>query len=135
MIRNRLSLVLPAFGLLLCACGTTMSGHVVMPDGSRLKSQQVVVYTSPRTETVKAGKDGSFKINDNVVDGNDYTIMAEDQFNNIGYVRSFKPRKGSNKNILVRLSKEVEGKDAILEGGPMEVETSGVGEKILKSSP
>jgi hypothetical protein len=121
--------------LLLAGCGTTMSGQVVKPDGSKLTEPSVVVYTSPRTESVRVSKDGVFKIGKNVIEENEYTLIAEDKDGNMGYVRSFKPKKGSNKNIVVRLSREIDGKDAVMEGGPNEGSTSGLGEKILKSSP
>jgi hypothetical protein len=126
------SLLLP---LLFIGCGTTMSGRVVKPDGSELTDPNVVVYTSPRTESVHAGKDGTFKIGSNVVDENEYTLIAEDKDGNMGYVKGFKPKKGANKNIVVRLSREIDGKDAVMEGGPNEGSTTGMGEKILKSSP
>jgi hypothetical protein len=121
--------------LLLAGCGTTMSGQVVKPDGSRLTEPSVVVYTSPRTESVRVSKDGNFKIGRNVIDENEYTLIAEDKDGNMGYVRSFKPRKGANKNIILRLSREIDGKDAVMEGGANEGNTTGLGEKILKSSP
>jgi hypothetical protein len=121
--------------LLLAGCGTTMSGHVVKPDGSKLTEPNVVVYTSPRTESVRVGKDGAFKLGKNVIDDNEYTLIAEDKDGNMGYVRAFKPKKGSNKNIVLRLSREIDGKDAVMEGGPSEGNTTGLGEKILKSSP
>ncbi len=127
-----LSLVFP---LIFVGCGTTMSGRVVKPDGSELTDPNVVVYTNPRTELVHAGKDGTFKIGSNVVDENDYTLIAEDKDGNMGYVKGFKPKKGANKNIVVRLSREIDGKDAVMEGGPNEGSTTGMGEKILKSSP
>lgn len=131
---------IPLLGLALSAlalagCGTTMSGHVVKPDGSRLTDPNVVVYTSPRTQSVRAGKDGQFKIGKHVVEDSEYTLIAEDKDGNMGYVRAFKPKKGGNKNIVIRLSREVDGKDAVMEGGPSEGNTSGLGEKILKSSP
>jgi hypothetical protein len=121
--------------LLLAACGTTMSGHVVKPDGSGLTDPNVVVYTSPRTESVRVGKDGTFKLGKGVIEENEYTLIAEDKDGNMGYVRSFKPKKGSNTNIIVRMSREIDGKDAVMEGGPNEGNTTGLGEKILKSSP
>ena len=121
--------------LLLAGCGTTMTGHVVKPDGSRLTEPSVVVYTSPRTESVRVKDDGFFKIGKNIVDDNEYTLIAEDKDGNMGYVRSFKPKKGKNKNIILRLSREIDGKDAVMEGGPNEGSTTGLGEKILKSSP
>lgn len=130
----------PAWGLallplILAGCGTTMSGQVVKPDGSRLTEPSVVVYTSPRTESVRVSKEGVFKIGKNVMQDSEYTLIAEDKDGNMGYVRSFKPKKGANKNIVVRLSREIDGKDAVMEGGPNEGSTSGLGEKILKSSP
>ncbi len=125
-------LVLP---LMLTGCGTTMSGLVVKPDGSHLTEPDVVVYTSPRTESVRVDRNGNFKIGANVVEENEYTLIAEDKDGNMGYVRSFKPKKGANKNIILRLSREIDGKDAVLEGGATEGNTTGLGEKILKSSP
>jgi hypothetical protein len=133
--RNGISWGLLLTPLLLVGCGTTMSGNVVKPDGSRLTEPNVVVYTSPRTESVRVGKDGNFKIGRNVIEENEYTLIAEDKDGNMGYVRSFKPKKGSNKNITLRLSREIDGKDAVMEGGANEGNTSGMGEKILKSSP
>jgi hypothetical protein len=121
--------------LLLVGCGTSMSGLVVKPDGSRLTQPDVVVYTSPRTESVRVDRGGNFKIGANVIEENEYTLIAEDKDGNMGYVRSFKPKKGANKNIVVRLSREIDGKDAVLEGGATEGNTTGMGEKILKSSP
>ncbi len=121
--------------LFLVGCGTTISGRVVKPDGGALDSPDVVVYTDPRTESVRVDKDGDFTLSKGVVEGNEYTLIAEDREGNMGYVRAYKPQKGSNKNIVVRLSRELEGKDAVLEGGPSEGSTTGLGEKILKSSP
>lgn len=120
---------------LMAGCATSMSGVVVKPDGSKLTEPDVVVYTSPRTESVRAERDGEFKISKNVLEDSEYTLIAEDKDGNMGYVRSFKPKKGSNKNIVVRLSREIDGKDAVMEGGPNEGNTTGMGEKILKSSP
>ena len=126
---------MPLLLLLLAGCGTTMSGHVVKPDGSAITEPNVVVYTSPRTESVRVKGDGFFKIARGVVEENEYTLIAEDKDGNMGYVRAFKPKKGGNKNIIVRLSREIDGKDAVMEGGPSEGATTGLGEKILKSSP
>jgi hypothetical protein len=128
-------IILALLPFLVAGCGTTMSGVVVKPDGSKLTEPDVVVYTSPRTESVRVDKGGDFKIATGVVEENEYTLIAEDKDGNMGYVRSFKPKKGSNKNIVVRLSREIDGKDAVMEGGPNEGNTSGLGEKILKSSP
>jgi hypothetical protein len=126
-----------ALGLVfsLTGCGTSISGRVVKPDGGQLDSPDVVVYTDPRTESVRVDKEGEFNISKGVVENNEYTLIAEDREGNMGYVRAFKPQKGSNKNIVVRMSRELEGKDAVLEGGPSEGQTTGLGEKILKSSP
>ncbi len=115
-------------------CGTTISGRVVKPDGSPLDNSEVVVYTSPRSGSVKVEKTGEFKISENIIAENDYTLIAEDKEGNMGYVRGFKPKKGTNKNIVVRMSREIEGKDAVLEGtGPSEG-GNGPGEKIFRSS-
>ena len=133
LIPRGLGLALLPF--LMVGCATSMSGVVVKPDGSKLTEPDVVVYTSPRTESVRAEKDGEFKISKNVLEDSEYTLIAEDKDGNMGYVRSFKPKKGSNKNIVVRLSREIDGKDAVMEGGPNEGNTTGMGEKILKSSP
>jgi hypothetical protein len=134
-MRNCLGWGLLLSPLILAGCGTTISGQVVKPDGSRLTEPNVVVYTSPRTESVRVSKDGNFKISSNVIEENEYTLIAEDKDGNMGYVRSYKPKKGSNKNITLRLSREIDGKDAVMEGGPNEGNTTGMGEKILKSSP
>ena len=120
--------------LLLAGCGTTMSGRVVKPDGSAITEPTVHVYTTPVTEKVRVEKDGVFKLKKNVSQDTLYTLIAEDKEGNLGYVRGFKPKKGENKNIVVRLSREVDGKDAVMEGGPTEGANSGPGEKILKSS-
>jgi len=116
-------------------CGTTISGRVVKPDGGPLDSPDVVVYTDPRTESVRVDKGGDFSLSTGVTEGSEYTLIAEDREGNMGFVRGFKPKKGANKNIVVRLSRELESKDAVLEGGPSEGTTTGMGEKILKSSP
>ncbi len=121
--------------LLLTACGTTMSGRVVKPDGTQLDNANVIVYTAPRTESVKVTKNGNFVLRANVVEGNEYTLIAEDDDGNMGYVRSYQPKKGKNENILLRLSREVDAKEAMLEGGMPANNPSGIGEKIFKSSP
>jgi hypothetical protein len=123
-----------ALSAFLAGCGTSLNGRVVKPDGSPLNDGEIVVYTTPRSESVRVDKDGSFSISDNIVPENSYTLIAEDKDGNMGYVRGFKPKKGSNKNIVVRMSREIEGKDAVMEGtGPTEG-GNGLGEKILKSS-
>src|SRR3989338_1639549 len=104
------SSALAAAGILLAGCGTSISGRVVKPDGGPLVDAEVVVYTSPRSASVRVEKDGAYKIGENVVPGNDYTLIAEDKDGNMGYVRGFKPKKGSNKNVVVRMSREIEGK-------------------------
>ncbi len=124
-----------SLGAILGACGTTVSGKVVKPDGSSLDNSNVIVYTSPRTESVKVNKAGAFVLKSNIVEGNEYTLIAEDNDGNMGYVRSFKPKKGANENILLRLSREVDAKEAVLEGGLPSHTPSGIGEKIFKSSP
>lgn len=127
--------IIAVCGTLLTGCGTSLSGRVVKPDGSPLTEAEIVVYTSPRTESVRAEKDGAFKISENVQPEQDYTLIAEDKEGNMGYVRGFKTKKGSNKSIVVRMSREIDGKDAVMEGdGPRESGGSGPGEKILKSS-
>lgn len=118
----------------LAGCATTISGRVVKPDGSALSNVDVIVYTAPRSASVRADKDGSFKINENVVPENDYTLIAEDRDGNTGYVRGYKPKKGGNPNVIVRMSREVQAKDAVLEGGGPRETGAGPGEKILKSS-
>jgi hypothetical protein len=116
-------------------CGTTIQGRVVMPDGTAMADADVVVYTLPRTASIKAAKDGSFSLSGAISPEQEYTLIAEDREGNLGYVKGFKPKKGSNKNVVVRMSREVEGKDAVMEGGPTDGSGSGMGEKILKSSP
>ena len=135
MLRHKRAIVLVLLGSALwVGCGTTISGRVVKPDGSPLTDNDVMVSTTPRTEQVKVEKEGIFKIGENIVPGNDYTLVAEDKEGNMGYVRAFKPKKGKNPNLVIRMSREIEGKDAVLEStGPSEG-GSGPGEKILKSS-
>jgi hypothetical protein len=136
MLRRKLAFVLAlaGAGALFTGCGTTISGRVVKPDGSPLTDNDVMVSTTPRSEQVKVEKEGTFKLGENIVPGNDYTLMAEDKEGNTGYVRGFKPKKGKNPNVVIRMSREIEGKDAVLEGtGPSEG-GNGPGEKILKSS-
>lgn len=120
--------------LILSGCGTTLSGYVVQPDGSKLKNPDVVVYTDPWTDSVRVDKDGSFKIRKNVMEKNEYTIVAEDREGNTGYIRGYKPQEGKNENLVLRLSREVSGKDAVMEGGLIDVQPTGTGEKIFKSS-
>ncbi len=119
----------------LWGCGTTIQGRVVMPDGTAMSEADVVVYTLPRTASVKASKDGSFSLSGPISPDQEYTLIAEDREGNLGYVKGYKPKKGSNKNVVVRMSREVEGKDAVMEGGPSDGSGAGMGEKILKSSP
>ena len=128
-------LVVAASSVLLTGCATSISGRVVKPDGSALSHAEVMVYTSPRTASTRVDDEGAFKISENVVPESEYTLIAEDKQGNLGYVKGFKPKKGSNKDILVRLSREVDAKNAVMEsnGGPTEA-GSGPGEKILKSS-
>lgn len=127
-------LALMASSMFLGGCATSIVGKVVKPDGSPLINAEVVVYTSPRTESIRVEGDGSFKITQNVAPDSSYTLIAEDREGNLGYVRGLVPKKGEKKPIVVRLSREVEAKDAALEGsGPAEI-GGGPGEKILKSS-
>ena len=118
----------------LTGCGTYMAGFVVLPDGSKIEDRKVIVYTDPWTDSVSIKNDGSFKIKKNVIVQNSYTLIAEDEEGNAGYVRGYKPKKGSNDNIVVRLAREIDGKDAVIEGGLREVQPTGPGEKIFKSS-
>ena len=122
-------------GVMLTGCAaTSISGRVVRPDGSALTNAEVLVYTTPRSAGVLADPEGFFRISKNVIPNNEYTLIAEDREGNTGYVRGLKPRKGSNKDIVVRMSREIKAKDAVLEGtGPSEA-GSGPGEKLLKSS-
>jgi len=122
--------------LTLTGCAPSLSGRVVNPDGSALSETGVKVYTAPRTATAHASRNGEFKISDNVAAAQEYTLIAEDPEGNMGYVRDFLSRKGSNEGIVIRMSREMDAKDAVLEGtGPSEIERNGAGEKILKSSP
>ena len=135
MLRHKMTVLSAlAAGALFIGCGTTISGRVVRPDGSPLSDNDVMVSTTPRSEQVKVEKEGAFKLGENIIPGNEYTLVAEDKEGNMGYVRGFKPKKGKNPNVVIRMSREIEGKDAVLEGtGPSEG-GSGPGEKILKSS-
>ena len=126
--------ILIGLGAFLTGCGTTMSGYVVLPDGSRIDERDVIVYTDPWTDSVRVDNKGAFKIKKNVEEKKEYTLIAEDEEGNTGYVRDFKPEEGSNENIVVRLAREVDGKDAVVEGGLREIQPTGPGEKILKSS-
>ncbi len=121
-------------GLLLSACATSMSGYVVKPDGSRMQSPDIIVYSDPWTDSVRVRKDGTFKIGRNVAERNKYTLIAEDVEGNQGFVRGFQPEKGENKNIVIRMAREVDGREAVIEGGPSQLQSSGPGEKIFKSS-
>jgi hypothetical protein len=130
----------PAFVLvasvsaMVTGCATSISGRVVRPDGSALTNAEVKVYTAPKTSATRVDKDGSYKLSGEIIPDNEYTLIAEDREGNTGYVRGFKPKKGSNKDVIVRMSREMEAKDAVLEGnGPLET-GAGPGEKILKSS-
>ncbi len=134
MISRSPLLAVGALCALLTGCATTITGFVVKPDGSSLTNADVMVSTKPRSVSTKVDKNGAFEISQNVVPDNEYTLIAEDREGNTGYVRGFKPKKGSNKDVIVRMSREIEAKDAVLEGkGPTE-SGSGPGEKILKSS-
>ncbi len=120
--------------VLLCGCGPKLKGLVVMPDGSPMITKNVVVYTKPRTDSVKVKADGSFTIGKNIDVKNTYTLIAEDKDGNMGFVRGFQPGKESDEKIVIKLSKELEAKDAVIEGELYINPDSGPGEKILKSS-
>ena len=138
MILKRLrKLSLPALAS-LCAfftsCATSISGFVVKPDGSSLTNAEVLVYTNPRSMSTKVDERGAYEISKYVIPDNEYTLIAEDREGNTGYVRGFKPKQGGNKNIIIRMSREIQAKDAVLEGKNPTEPKSDPGEKILKSS-
>src|SRR5580704_5763010 len=122
----KISTVLSAL-LLLAGCATTsLSGQVVNPDGSALTETGVRVYTAPRTSFARVTENGTFNITENVLPDEAYTLIAEDSVGNMGYVRDFKPKKGKNKGLLLRMNREMDAKDAVLEGsGPSEIERNG----------
>ena len=107
-LQNPILSLLAASVLLLTGCATSISGRVVKPDGSSLTHAEVMVYTSPRTASTRVDDDGAFNISQNVIPGSEYTLIAEDKQGNLGYVKGFKPKKGGNKDILVRLSREID---------------------------
>lgn len=119
---------------LLTNCGPSLRGIVVMPDGSQLTEAQVVVYTNPWTDSVKVKRDGTFTIRKNVGEQTDYTLIAEDKDGNMGFVRGFIPESEKKEKIVIKLSKELEARDAVIEGDLYINQDSGPGEKILKSS-
>ena len=133
-LRKSSLLGVAALCALLSGCATSISGFVVKPDGSSLTNAEVRVYTNPRSVSTRVDKAGAFEISENVIPDNDYTLIAEDREGNTGYVRGFKPKKGKNKDVIVRMSREIEAKDAVLEGGGPTESGTGPGEKILKSS-
>lgn len=120
--------------LFLISCGPSLQGIVVMPDGSKLKDMEVTVYTRPWTDSVKAGNDGTFKISKNVQEKSKYTLIAEDRDGNMGYVKGFDPMSEKDKKIVIKLSRELDAKDAVMEGGVYNPPNAGHGEKIFKSS-
>jgi hypothetical protein len=124
-----------AICLLLLSCGPSLKGVVVMPDDSPIPNDmKVVVYTNPWTDSVQVKKDGSFSIGKNVQEKNEYTLIAEDQEGNLGFVRGYKIQKEKDEQIVIRLSREMEAKEAVIEGELYIEQDTGPGEKILKSS-
>ncbi|MBF0430387.1 MAG: hypothetical protein HQK83_03855 [Fibrobacteria bacterium] len=120
--------------LFLIGCGPSLRGVVVMPDGSEIGEKKVMVYTNPWTDSVKVKNDGSFKISKDVQDRNEYTLIAEDVDGNMGFVRGFKISDQPDQKIVIKMSKELQAKDAVIEGDLYINPDSGPGEKILKSS-
>ena len=123
-----------ASACLFVACGPSLQGIVVMPDGSKLNGLQVTVYTKPWTDSVQTKDDGSFKISKNVEERNKYTLIAEDKDGNMGYVKGYDPLAEADKKIVIKLSREMDAKDAVMEGDVYNPPNSGHGEKIFKSS-
>jgi hypothetical protein len=119
---------------LIFSCGPSIQGLVVMPDGSKLEEPNVVVYTNPWTDSVKVKKDGSFSIRKNVQERNEYTLIAEDPDGNMGFVKGYKLETKKDEKIVIRLSREMEAKEAVIEGDLYIDQDTGPGEKILKSS-
>ncbi|MFC1584345.1 hypothetical protein ACFL5V_02220 [Fibrobacterota bacterium] len=119
---------------LLVGCGPSLKGMVVMPDGSKISEPNVVVYTNPWTDSVKVKNDGTFSIRKNVNDKNKYTLIAEDPDGNMGFVRGYQLSNENKDNVVIRLSREMDAKEAVIEGDLYIDQDSGPGEKILKSS-
>ena len=121
--------------LLIIGCGPSLKGVVVMPDGSQLDSPDVVVYTNPWTDSVEVNKDGTFSIRKNVQERNEYTLIAEDAEGNMGFVKGYKLDAQKAEKIVIRLSREMDAKEAVIEGEIyFEQGTGPTGEKILKPS-
>lgn len=120
--------------LVLCGCGPSIKGVVVMPDGTRMEGMNIAVYTDPWSDSVVVRKDGSFTLSKNIQEKNEYTLIAEDSQGNLGYVRKYRLQKDKKENVVIRLSREVEAKDAVIEGSSYNIQDTGPGEKIFKSS-
>ncbi len=121
--------------VLFVGCGPSLKGMVVLPDGSKLNGLKVVVYTQPWTDSVPAKDDGSFSIGKNINPETEYTLIAEDKDGNMGFVKNYKPsEKKKDEKIVIKLSKEIEAKEAVIEGDLYINQDSGPGEKIFKSS-
>lgn len=119
---------------LMSACGPSLRGVVVLPDGSPIKDMNLGVYTQPTTDSVVVKPDGSFKISKHVQKGATYTLIAEDREGNMGFVRNYQLQPDAKEKIVIKLSKELEAKDAVLEGELYIQQDAGPGEKIFKSS-
>jgi len=131
-IKKQILLVL--LSSIFWACGPSLQGVVVMPDGSQIKDMKISVYTEPRTDSVKVKPDGTFKLSKNLVLTNAYTLIAEDKDGNLGFVKNYKPADNPKEKVVIKLSKEIEAKDAVMEGEVYINPDSGPGEKIFKSS-
>ena len=130
-VRNLFYLFIP---VLFWGCGPSLVGVVVMPDGSKITNMSVMVYTDPLSDSVKVGADGTFKLGKNMIMTNSYTLIAEDGDGNLGFVRNFKPAENPDEKVVIKLSRELEAKDAVMEGDLYINPDSGPGEKIFKSS-
>ena len=134
-IKVNLYKLITLFALLsLWGCGPSLKGVVVMPDGSKIKDMDISVYTDPRSDSVKVAADGTFKLGKNMIMTNAYTLIAEDKDGNLGFVKNFKPSDKPDEKVVIKLSREIEAKDAVMEGDLYINQDSGPGEKIFKSS-
>lgn len=119
--------------LLLAGCGPTLKGIVVLPDGTPIKGLEVGVHSKPWSDSVKVKDDGSFVLK-KIEPKNVYTLIAEDAEGNMGIVKNFSPSEKPNEKVIIKLSKELEAKDAVIDGDLFIQQDTGPGEKIFKSS-
>jgi len=134
VLKKTALLSIPLVASLFVSCGPTLKGVVVLPNGTPTQNMKLAVYSQPPTDSVAVKPDGTFKISKRVAKGQTYTLIAEDRDGNMGFVRNYVVNPENTEKIIIHLSKEIDAKDAVLEGDVYIQQDTGPGEKIFKSS-